>query len=86
MESKMPATTPKVVNDPEWISLRQAHILMGCTAHRVLKLVALGQIRNQALPGQSMRYSRVDVVRIANERNRDGAELTTPPVDAPEEP
>src|SRR4051794_13505206 len=52
----------------EWVTLRGGCRRLECSHYRFMKLVALGKIRVKADPGQSIRYSREDIEKLANEQ------------------
>lgn len=51
-----------------WLSQRAACQRLGITPTQLLKLAARGQVKTQSLPGEPLRYSEADVVKLATER------------------
>lgn len=53
------------ISSSEWYSSRAATKKLGITGYRLLRLVAEGQVRTLALPGNPLRYSAIDVNALA---------------------
>jgi hypothetical protein len=62
----MPAA---VENDlsPQWLTLKAARQILGRAPSTVVRLALIGRIRTKADPGIPLKYSRVDVERIARQ-------------------
>lgn len=50
-----------------WLTGRQAMALTGRNMHTLMKYAALGRLTIRAEPGESLRYLRADVERLAAE-------------------
>ena len=63
-----PTAALETVTPLAWISGRQARQRLGLTPTRLFKLVAMGAMRVQSLPGEPLKYSHEDVERLVSER------------------
>jgi hypothetical protein len=69
---------PPVQDEGVWISGRSACRLAAINPYRLQRSALMGLIRTQALPGEPLRYNRVDVIRLARSR-RQPAGAAPPP-------
>ncbi len=53
-----------------WLTGRQAARLTGMNQHSLLKYAALGKVTIRAEAGESIRYRRLDLERLAAEEGR----------------